>query len=69
MRALRVVLHGPLGRAEVLDRYVEFVAVRCRPNTVSATGSIDGHRETLERVAQRIAADGSGCQEASTTVP
>jgi hypothetical protein len=29
----------PLLRAEVLDRYVEFVAARCRPNTVIATVS------------------------------
>ena len=30
---------GSAGRAEVLDRYVEFVAARCRPNTVMATVS------------------------------
>lgn len=33
------VVVGPLGRAEVVDRYVEFVAARCRPNTVLATVS------------------------------
>ena len=30
---------GPSGRDEVLARYVEFVAARCRPNTVLATVS------------------------------
>ena len=30
---------GSAARAEVLDRYVEFVAARCRPNTVIATVS------------------------------
>jgi integrase/recombinase XerD len=30
---------GPSGRAELLARYVEFVAGRCRPNTVLATVS------------------------------
>ena len=30
---------GPCGRDEVLARYVEFVAARCRPNTVLATVS------------------------------
>ena len=39
MSSLEVVLEGPCGRAEVLDRYVEFVAARCRPNTVIATVS------------------------------
>ncbi len=38
MSSLEVAL-GPSGRAEVLDRYVEFVAARCRPNTVIATVS------------------------------
>ena len=38
MLSLEVVV-GPSGRAEVLDRYVEFVAARCRPNTVLATKS------------------------------
>ncbi len=38
MSSLEVVV-GPSGRAEVLDRYVEFVAARCRPNTVLATVS------------------------------
>ena len=38
MSSLEVVV-GPSGRAEVLDRYVEFVAGRCRPNTVIATVS------------------------------
>ena len=33
------VVSRPLLRAEVLDRYVEFVAARCRPNTVIATSS------------------------------
>ena len=33
------VVSGPCGRAEVLDRYVAFVAARCRPNTVIATVS------------------------------
>ena len=33
------VVVGPSGRAEVLARYVEFVAARCRPNTVLATVS------------------------------
>ena len=33
------VVSRPLTRAEVLDRYVEFVAARCRPNTVIATVS------------------------------
>ena len=37
MSSLEVVV-CPSGRAEVLDRYVEFVAARCRPNTVMATG-------------------------------
>jgi hypothetical protein len=32
MSSLEVVLEGPRGRAELLDRYVEFVAARCRPN-------------------------------------
>ena len=39
MSSLEVVLEGPSGRAELLDRYVEFVAARCRPNTVIATVS------------------------------
>jgi site-specific recombinase XerD len=39
MSSLEVVLEGPRGRAELLDRYVEFVAARCRPNTVIATVS------------------------------
>ena len=39
MSSLEVVLEGPRGRAELLDRYVEFVAARCRPNTVLATVS------------------------------
>ena len=30
---------GLSGRDEVLARYVEFVAARCRPNTVLATVS------------------------------
>ena len=38
MSSLEIVV-GPSGRAEVLDRYVEFVAGRCRPNTVIATVS------------------------------
>ncbi len=38
MSLLRVV-SGSLSRAEVLDRYVEFVGARCRPNTVIATVS------------------------------
>lgn len=38
MSSLEVVV-GPCGRAEVLARYVEFVAARCRPNTVRATES------------------------------
>ena len=38
MSSLGVVV-GPSGRAEVLGRYVEFVAARCRPNTVLATVS------------------------------
>ena len=38
MSSLEVV-SGPCGRAEVLDRYVAFVAARCRPNTVIATVS------------------------------
>ena len=38
MSSLEVAL-GPLGRDEVLARYVEFVAARCRPNTVLATVS------------------------------
>ena len=38
MSSLEVVV-GPSGRAEVLARYVEFVAARCRPNTVLATES------------------------------
>ncbi len=38
MSSLEAVV-GPFGRAEVLDRYVEFVAGRCRPNTVIATVS------------------------------
>ena len=38
MSSLGVVV-GPSGRAELLDRYVEFVAARCRPNTVLATVS------------------------------
>ena len=33
------IVSRPLLRAEVLDRYVEFVAARCRPNTVIATRS------------------------------
>ena len=33
------VVVGPCGRDEVLARYVEFVAARCRPNTVLATVS------------------------------
>ena len=36
--SLEVAL-GPSGRDEVLARYVEFVAARCRPNTVLATVS------------------------------
>ena len=36
--SLEVAL-GPCGRDEVLARYVEFVAARCRPNTVLATVS------------------------------
>ena len=39
MSSLEVVLEGPRGRAELLDRYVEFVAARCRRNTVIATVS------------------------------
>jgi integrase/recombinase XerD len=39
MSSLEVVLEGPRDRAQVLDRYVEFVAARCRPNTVLATVS------------------------------
>ena len=39
MSSLEVGLEGPRGRGEVLDRYVEFVAARCRPNTVLATVS------------------------------
>ena len=35
---MEVVL-GPCGRDGVLARYVEFVAARCRPNTVIATVS------------------------------
>ena len=38
MSSLGVVV-GPPGRAVVLDRYVEFVAARCRPNTALATVS------------------------------
>lgn len=38
MSSLEVVV-GPSGRAELLERYVEFVAARCRPNTVLATVS------------------------------
>ena len=38
MSSLEVVV-GPSWRAELLDRYVEFVAARCRPNTVLATVS------------------------------
>src|SRR3954451_23608620 len=37
--SLSKVVPRPLSRAEVLDRYVEFVAARCRPNTVIATVS------------------------------
>ncbi|MCU1398732.1 MAG: hypothetical protein JWN62_1841 [Acidimicrobiales bacterium] len=37
--SLSKVVSRPLSRAEVLDRYVEFVAARCRPNTVIATVS------------------------------
>ena len=37
--SLSRVVSRPLSRAEVLDRYVEFVAARCRPNTVIATVS------------------------------
>ena len=37
--SLSQVVSGPSGRAVVLDRYVEFVGVRCRPNTVIATVS------------------------------
>src|SRR3954464_12954687 len=37
--SLSKVVPRPLSRAEVLDRYVEFVAGRCRPNTVTATVS------------------------------
>ena len=33
------IVWRPLLRAEVLDRYVEFMAARCRPNTVIATVS------------------------------
>ena len=36
--SLEVAL-GPSGRDAVLARYVEFVAARCRPNTVLATVS------------------------------
>jgi site-specific recombinase XerD len=39
MSSLEVVLEGPRDRAELLDRYVEFVGARCRPNTVIATVS------------------------------
>lgn len=39
MSLLGVALEGPLGRAELLARYVELVAARCRPNTVLATVS------------------------------
>jgi hypothetical protein len=38
MSSLEAVV-GPPGRAVVLARYVEFVASRCRPNTVLATVS------------------------------
>jgi integrase/recombinase XerD len=38
MSSLEVVV-GPSGRDAVLARYVEFVAARCRPNTVLATVS------------------------------
>ena len=38
MSSLEVVV-GPSGRPELLARYVEFVAGRCRPNTVIATVS------------------------------
>lgn len=37
--SLSQVAEGPFGRAELLERYVEFVAARCRPNTVIATVS------------------------------
>jgi hypothetical protein len=37
--SLSRVVSRPLSRAEVLDRYVEFVAARCRPNTLIATVS------------------------------
>lgn len=37
--SLSRVVSRPLSRAEVLDRYVEFVAARCRRNTVIATVS------------------------------
>ena len=37
--SLSRVVSRPLSRAEVLDRYVEFVAARCRANTVIATVS------------------------------
>ena len=39
MSSLLEVALGPVGRDEVLARYVEFVAARCRPNTVLATVS------------------------------
>jgi site-specific recombinase XerD len=35
----RVDVSEPLGRAEVVDRYLVFVAARCRPNTVVAARS------------------------------
>lgn len=47
MSSLEVVV-GRSGRAEVLARYVEFVAARCRPNT-------DPTEEQYELWRQRLA--------------
>ncbi len=56
MSSLEVVV-GPPERAEVLGRYVEFVAARCRPNTVLAMESrADGRQDgEVTRALQRAA--------------
>ena len=46
----------PLLRAELLERYVEFVAARCRPNTVIAT--VSDLRAHSEDVAESVGPDG-----------
>ena len=48
------VVPRPLLRAEVLDRYVEFVAARCRPNTMIATTSdLRAFFAVIDKSAQR----------------